>query len=490
MGGMERSGDGYLAMTYDDAKKIIRINIKGMARNFIAVGFYLKHIRDNRMYEEDGYVSIWDFAEEQYGISRSTASRWMSMNDRFSENGNSPNLAEEYKEFGKSQLQEMLYLPEDRLEEVTANMTVKEIRQIREPEKQDPEEEKLSYFGLKKTVRPGGSLLTTVGCGNGKHDCFSCCRECEIRQEDRQCRVSSCGNPKPCGQIGNKNLAYSMYSDHCMFLHPELAPIRKGDKEPEPCCLDCNVRECSVIRCSVSKGRLDEERKRQEAERRKKKTECEKQKNPKVAQKHEKQVRATSHIMVPEKHPKPDTKVAGVAEMQQESEERCRNAAVKIDVRDLLKEKSNELDEWLKEFEEEGGYPEFVEKQKIIVAALAAMVCDLENQKIAPQEQPELPKMRNNDQRKAFLNNYQTWPVWFEVPQASEVYHRYNLPDGTSIVICEYHMWLEWKEKYSDQDPHSIGTREYLLKPGYHYLHDCLTNRTALVEKLKEVQKV
>lgn len=101
----------------------------------------------------------------------------------------------------------------------------------------------------------------------------------------------------------------------------------------------------------------------------------------------------------------------------------------------------------------------------------------------------ELPKFRNNDQRKAFLDNYHTWPVWFEVPQASEVYHRFDLPDGSSIVICEYHMWLSWKEKYSDEDPHSTGTREYLLKPGYHYLHDCRTNTTVLVNHLKNVQK-
>lgn len=48
------------------------------------------------------------------------------------------------------------------------------------------------------------------------------------------------------------------------------------------------------------------------------------------------------------------------------------------------------------------------------------------------KERPELPAMRNNDQRKEFLAKYQAWPVWFEVPQASEVYHRFDLPDGSS----------------------------------------------------------
>lgn len=35
----------------------------------------------------------------------------------------------------------------------------------------------------------------------------------------------------------------------------------------------------------------------------------------------------------------------------------------------------------------------------------------------------------------------------------------------------------------------SKGEREYLLKPGYHYLEDCRTNTTTLIEHLKNVQR-
>lgn len=71
-------------------------------------------------------------------------------------------------------------------------------------------------------------------------------------------------------------------------------------------------------------------------------------------------------------------------------------------------------------------------------------------------------------------NLYQYGNLWF-------------FPDGSSLVICEYHHWLEWKEKWSDENTDSVGTREYLLKPGYHYLADCRSSRTAMIEKLKEV---
>ena len=106
------------------------------------------------------------------------------------------------------------------------------------------------------------------------------------------------------------------------------------------------------------------------------------------------------------------------------------------------------------------------------------------------EEQPELPKLKNNDQRKEFLKTYRDWPVWFEVPQAEEIYYRYILPDGSAIVICEYKKRNDWwANKYIDKDPETTGTVEYLLEPGYGHLHDCSTNETALIRKLMEVQK-
>ena len=62
------------------------------------------------------------------------------MNDKFSKNGNTPILSEEYISFGKSQLQEMLYLNDKQMEEVKPDMTAREIRGIRTP---DPEPEEI-----------------------------------------------------------------------------------------------------------------------------------------------------------------------------------------------------------------------------------------------------------------------------------------------------------------------------------------------------------
>lgn len=255
------SEEWYLETTYDEAKRIIRANLNTMSRSFIAVGFYLKHIRDNGLYQEDGYHDIWEFAADQYGIQRSTASRWMAMNDRFSVGGNSPVLLEEYRDFGKSQLQEMLYLPEEKLSEATPDMTVKEIRELRREEAEVeegaeeepisiPEEEPVSILGYPLREYPEGSLLTVPGCG--KQDCFSCHWDgCGLRQVDCYCVEAPMGKPFPCTILQEgTDILREQVGNHCQFVNTDLAPIRAGDGQPVPCCKKCTV-DCTY-RCERS----------------------------------------------------------------------------------------------------------------------------------------------------------------------------------------------------------------------------------------------
>ncbi len=115
----------------EGAEACISQCLKEAARNVIAVGYYLKHIRDNRLFEAAGYQNIWEYARERYGFSMSTASRYMSRNDKFSAGGNSPVLDERYRGYGKAQLQEMLSLDEEQLERITPDMTVQQIREVR-----------------------------------------------------------------------------------------------------------------------------------------------------------------------------------------------------------------------------------------------------------------------------------------------------------------------------------------------------------------------
>lgn len=123
----------YHDISLKHAESYISENLRAAARNVIAVGYYLKCIRDGKLYEEAGYQNIWDYAREKYGFSMSTASRYMSRNDKFSKGGNSPIMDERYRDYNKSQLQEMLSLDAEQLEQVTPDMTAREIREMKRP---------------------------------------------------------------------------------------------------------------------------------------------------------------------------------------------------------------------------------------------------------------------------------------------------------------------------------------------------------------------
>lgn len=132
--GMEAAGQ-QTGLSLAEAEKRI---VQSAAGSMIEIGYYLKQIRDARLYEEKGYKNIWEYAEAEFGFHKSTASRYMTRNDRFSKGGNSPELDERYIGYSKSQLQEMLSLDDEQMGQVTPDMTVGEIRQIRKAE-EDPD---------------------------------------------------------------------------------------------------------------------------------------------------------------------------------------------------------------------------------------------------------------------------------------------------------------------------------------------------------------
>ena len=474
-----RKLEWYEKASYKEANTYIGNSSSVMAREYVATGFWFRHIRDNKMYLEDGYKNIYEFALEKHGYQKSTVNHCMRVNEQFSKGGRSPMLDARYSGFSRSQLQEMLYLQEDKRDDVTPDMTVKEIRSMKndrldvEPKMDSPipgqmsiedypecmpedeaevesVQEPVSVLGYPRRVYPEGSLIATPGCG--KYDCFCCHYEgCEIRGKECYCVESTMANPSPCTVLNVVDSIRQDIGDKCQFVNKDLAFHRAGDGQPVPCCKECNnpcgyeCRRSVIARHEAAKKNI-----------------CDDARNETFEEKHETSIDdlnlsvRTNNIL----------KRAGVNTIEE------LQSMTDVDLTMVRNMSRRCVDEVHSKFYE------------YAVKAAESVIEPDEN-----VIDPELPILKNNDQRKAFLDNYQTWPVWFEVPEASEVYHRFDLPDGSSIVICKYNVYYEWKEKYTDESPHGIATREYLLKPGYHYLHDCLSNRTALAEHLKEVQK-
>lgn len=105
----------YVQMTLNDwieIKQKLKRELLGIKQSFVRIGYALRQIDDQKLYERDGYKSVAEFAKAEYGLEASTTSRFMSINREYSIDGYSERLRPEYADLGRSQLEEMLKLPD------------------------------------------------------------------------------------------------------------------------------------------------------------------------------------------------------------------------------------------------------------------------------------------------------------------------------------------------------------------------------------------
>lgn len=125
-----------IELTYMDLKDRIRSGLNRIAEDFVEIGYNLKQIRDRKLYIEDGYDNINDFAREEYGLSQSNTSRFIAINEYYSIDGNSPKLLPNFEGYGSSKLSEMLSLSPEEMKLVSIRTTVAEIRTIKDAKRE------------------------------------------------------------------------------------------------------------------------------------------------------------------------------------------------------------------------------------------------------------------------------------------------------------------------------------------------------------------
>ena len=698
--------EGHISL--EDAKTFIKSNITTAARSFIAIGFYLKCVRDRGLFAEDNYQDVWDFAKSEYGISKSTASRYMSMNDRFSENGNSPNIKTEYRAFGKSQLQEMLYLEDEQLDQVKPGDRVEDIRNLRRPKEipyielpgqmdfeidfpdilpmdqieqpvqpqkqtfemsiedmlsgekqesiaisqqdQEPEELQDRAAYVKEQYRLRDSFLNPFAVWlikNHKAWFMEDHMNRVIKVDKSEGQLKSYLGAYPDGSssygfpVDSETYYAKLYDNRIVISHfidggtvevdgtaewfylvasvqvqwnavaleevqeerrakenrgpgvfnstPTSCPHREeysctvlaenksipgdGRNCGSSCCWTCKFQGMCKFECNSSAGsngtfpeydaawfvrewakRSPGDLKRVLGACRRGSTNAERAKavqeeiSPYGAychgcreydfsfhgfaggidleigkvETHLKYGRFVQELM--NKYPDFQEHVGKEPEVVIEEPESVPEyhetvidgeyeeilPDLSAPVKTVLEEAKKTLKDWMSAFEGEvpEKWPPFIERQKIIVAALEAMAEDQEQLESESEsepvklEQPELPLLKNNDQRAAFIDAYETWPIWVETKETGERYYRYDLSDKVAIVVKVY--WKHSWESYKESKDYEYGAAQYYLlgvKSEWHngknvYVEDesrtfyeCSTNRSALVEYLKDFQK-
>ena len=462
----------YRDVSLEDAEVFIRSNLQSAVRSVIATGFYLKHIRDNELYLEAGYKNVNEYAMDRFGLSASATSRYITRNTRFSRGGNSPLIDDRFKDFSKSQLQEMLGMSDEQLEQVTPDMTVREIRSMARPKE-------VPYIEI-----PGQTELKDIPgvMPEERTESFEASTaELFDVEEDENMVQSVAGKPisqeisiTELMEEENAEIATSqLLPEETAANEQRNKPVDAAEKQQMGHCLHRPEYECSLPKEYMHRSGSG--------------TDCAHECCWECVKHGECKLECNSSADRPET----EEEIATSQTDNEASEDEVKERTDIELLRELLERKKQLLSKCL-------GTPgidksdEHIRMQKLEVGALASMLCeleDLEEKKDRPK-QPELPPLRNNDQRAAFIDTYETWPLWIDNQETGERYYRYDLPDGTSFVIKTYHSMLyDWKADVAMRYKEGYGANEeYLLELGK-FFRDCRVNRTALIEKLKEIQR-
>ena len=163
-------------------------------------------------------------------------------------------------------------------------------------------------------------------------------------------------------------------------------------------------------------------------------------------------------------------------------------------IREYLEEEEKMLSGYL----ECGGIPErTILRQQLKVAGIRIIqnlvkdVMETEEETI----QPELPRLKNNEERKEWLENYQDWGLWYRDERLDVNYYKYDFEDGSRLVVAEYPK----REGYWNEEPRDEHFFHFLKKNKKKYasLDEVYDEKfrnetdsiTSLVEFLKEIQK-
>lgn len=464
-------------LEYEDLNKEIKRTMHRSAKDVVQLGFLLRQMMEKKMWEA-AYDCFDEYLTKELHMDYSLATRFMNINRKYSVSGASMEIAEEYEEYSQGLLIEMLNMPPELEAKVTPDMTVKQVREIkkqakaereipvqlpveekevvidgeyreiREPEEESiatsqPEEgqqeEKLSPYGLSKTEYPEGSLIATEGCGH-LHNCFSCAQDCAIRQKDRYCNGAPMGNPFSCTTMQVLENIRSEIGEQCQFINLDMAKHTAGSHESDPCCKDCNNGSCGY-RCRRA---------------------------------------MESH--------NPETEDSD-AESEDEYVPEGRLQVLKY----LLDQKKGSLNFYSKA----GCLSETdIRRDRSIVETLSDMVRDLEDidSVSEPEEisQPELPALKNNDQRKEWLANFKSWGLWYRDENIDVNYYKYDFIDGSRLVVAEYPQRLTYySSEYRDEHYYHLleKNKQGYKKPYDEQYRQQTDSETYLVEFLKNLQK-
>lgn len=140
---------------FQKRSQVIKEQMRDIQNAFLTIGFQLHWIRENNMFRVLDYKNVYDYAEKEYGIKKTTCCNLISIIENYAERNEKgeviENIADCYRNYSASQLVAMLGMPEEMKQQVTPDMSVRAIKRLRQGEP-DPATAEDSPAPVKESV--------------------------------------------------------------------------------------------------------------------------------------------------------------------------------------------------------------------------------------------------------------------------------------------------------------------------------------------------
>ena len=146
--------------TYEEYKQTLTAELTKASESFVRIGYLLKVARDTAILAGTEYKDVNEFAQAEYNLDKTQVSRFIRINDRFSEGGNSDRLQDSFRGIGYAKLSLMLLLPDALNEEITPAFSKTEVQALKEEVQAEAEVTPLER--MMEPVRPDMESMTLV----------------------------------------------------------------------------------------------------------------------------------------------------------------------------------------------------------------------------------------------------------------------------------------------------------------------------------------
>lgn len=480
-----------MKLTLNDAKNIIKEKINVTCSSYVAIGYYLKYISDRGLFKQEGYSGVGEFAEAEFGIKEAKTSKLIRIVEKLCVGGNSPVLKDEWKDFSIAKLEEIIYLDESQLSKVDPVMTKAEIRNIKKVDKEElsPAKE------LDNTIQQMTVVSEDIKTQNkelivtelemvhysvpdrntlGKIvDIIKTLTEEEVVNTIPKFFTMKKEDSNFAGKWRFENFSGFVYqingSDDWKTVSwtKYVSLIKEGFKNHFADKDDVVAEPVTVNDYQESVIKMAE-----------------------IVNQDSENVTETEEIVIESV----ETEVIE-AEVIHSELDHCNEPMVKKMARFAM--------EWF----DNGDYGS---ADFYLFQARKELADNYEYERVSYPDyyndnrklQLPLPTLKNNDQRKEWIDSYNSWPVWIDLPHTGEKFYRYDLTNKIAITVkvSKKHGWENYKEskelEYGAEQYFLLGVKSEWSQKGAKYtiddtrtFYECNTNKSTLVDYLKEFQK-